>query len=333
MIKLKLGRHTLLAWLGLFLSSIAGTGQAHESRPFYVDITEQRAGFFKVIERVPSSVPEFNRPHVELPSMCKIPAGASKSLKAPLRHYECASVLSGEALNVVFPLMNPSISTLIRLELLNGQIHTARLGPKESRWQIPAEETFSQVAEDYTILGVEHILKGYDHLLFLACLLFIAGRFKTIVITVSGFTIAHSFTLVAAALGWVALPVPAIEAVIALSIVFLARELILNRRDSLTWQKPVLVSMSFGLLHGFGFAAVLQDIGLPQTELPAALLFFNVGVEVGQLLFVGAAALIFVLAQKLIRLSDERNVLLQKTNGALVGCLASFWLFERLAGF
>lgn len=333
MIKLRLRANVLVSWLGLFLSSIACVSEAHESRPFYVDISEQKPGFFKVIERVPGSVPEFNRPHVELPSICKMPAGANSSLKATLRHYECSSTLSGEALNVVFPLMNPSISTLIRLELLNGQIHTARLGPKESRWQIPVEETFSQVAEDYTVLGVEHILKGYDHLLFLACLLFIAGRFKTIVITVSGFTIAHSFTLVAAALGWVTLPVPAVEAVIALSIVFLARELILNRRDSLTWQKPVLISMSFGLLHGFGFAAVLQDIGLPQTELPAALLFFNVGVEIGQLLFVSVAALIFVLAQKLIRLSNEKNVLLQKANGALVGCLASFWLFERLAGF
>lgn len=317
----------IFAW-GLFGLNSA---EAHESRPYYVEINEEGNGLFRMVSKVPASVPGFNRPSIELPEGCQYQTAESK--RASLRRFQCQEGLTGKELRIVFPLMNPSISSLIRMELLNGQVHNARLGPKQDRWEVPATESFSQVAKDYALLGVEHILEGYDHLLFLACLLFIAGGLRKIVITVTGFTLAHSVTLVASSMGWVYLPVPAIEAVIALSIVFLARELVLNRRDTLTWQRPVLVSVSFGLLHGFGFAAVLQDIGLPQTELPAALLFFNIGVEIGQLLFVLTAALVFVVLNKLLRGFAVQGSRLQVVSGYMVGCLACFWLMERLAAF
>ncbi|MDP6586685.1 MAG: HupE/UreJ family protein, partial [Anaerolineales bacterium] len=215
----------------------------------------------------------------------------------------------------------------------NGQVFSQHLGPQQSRWRVPAEETITGVASQYTVLGIEHILSGYDHLLFLACLLFIAGGLRNIVITITGFTLAHSITLAAAALQWLYLPVPAVEASIALSIIFLARELVLNNRQTLSWRRPVLVSISFGLLHGFGFAAVLTEIGLPQTEVPAALLFFNLGVELGQLLFVMVAAFIFILLTRLVKVVKRQHQGLQLTCGYGVGILACFWLCERTAEF
>lgn len=309
----------------VFLSLAAGLVYGHESRPFYIDIIEQSPQHFKVSSKVPASVPSYNKPTIVLAEGCQF------TIRQKL--FNCQTELAGTELEISFPLMNPSISTLIRLKFLNGQLHTGRLGPKQSRWLIPKKESFASVAQEYTELGVEHILIGYDHLLFLACLIFIAGGLRKIIITVTGFTVAHSLTLVLAALGWVSLPIPAIEAVIALSIVFLARELVINRRETLTWRKPVLVSVSFGLLHGFGFASVLSDIGLPQTELAAALLFFNIGVELGQLIFVVVAALVFLMITRVGERLSLQAARLQQTCGFAVGALACFWLFERLAAF
>lgn len=309
----------------IVLSLAAGAVYSHESRPFYIEIVEQSPQQFRVSSKVPASVPSYNKPSILLADGCQF--------SVPQKLFNCQADLAGTELEVSFPLMNPSISTLIRLQFLNGQHHTGRLGPKQTRWLIPEKESFASVAREYTELGVEHILMGYDHLLFLACLIFIAGSLRKIVITVTGFTVAHSITLVLAALDWVSLPIPAIEAVIALSIVFLARELVINRRETLTWRKPVLVSVSFGLLHGFGFASVLSDIGLPQTELAAALLFFNIGVELGQLIFVVAAALAFLMVAKVGERLSLKAARLQQTSGFAVGALACFWLFERLAAF
>ncbi|MBB6520874.1 HupE/UreJ family protein [Pseudoteredinibacter isoporae] len=303
--------------------------QAHESRPFYIDIRETKAGEFSLLARVPESVPAFNRPKIELPDFCQY----QQPGQASSRMFSCSQGIEGAELAIVYPLVNPSISTLIRLQRANGQIHNARLGPKQSHWQVPALEERWVLAKDYTILGIEHILIGLDHLLFLACLVFIAGGWRRILITVTGFTIAHSITLAAAALGVIRLPVPAIEAVIALSIIFLARELVLNRRDTLTWRHPVFVASSFGLLHGFGFAAVLADIGLPQTELPVALLFFNIGVELGQLFFVCIAALLFAVLRRLFNDMANLHQQGQFFSACAVGVLASFWFFERIAGF
>jgi hydrogenase/urease accessory protein HupE len=133
------------------------------------------------------------------------------------------------------------------------------------------------------------------------------------------------------------LPVPPIEAVIALSIVFLAREIALDRRDTMTWRHPVAVSASFGLLHGFGFASALSDIGLPQSEISAALLAFNVGVEIGQVLFVAIILLLFwLITQSLKTLKiDATNWLkkIEKPVAFAVGSITMFWTIERVAGF
>ncbi|TWX65884.1 HupE/UreJ family protein [Colwellia demingiae] len=183
----------------------------------------------------------------------------------------------------------------------------------------------------YIVLGTEHILIGFDHLLFVACLVYISGTRKKLLMTITGFTVAHSITLILAATGVLSIPIPPVEAVIALSIVFLAWEIAKNNKDSLSLSYPVLVSSSFGLLHGFGFASVLADIGLPETEKIMALLCFNIGVEIGQLLFVAALFIIFYVISKLYKPLTKDT--LRFPVSYLCGSLASIWMLERLAAF
>ena len=203
---------------------------------------------------------------------------------------------------------------------------------------MPEKEQTWAVAKEYMELGIEHILKGYDHLLFIVCLVLLAGTFKRILITVTGFTVAHSITLALAALEVIKVSVAPVEATIALSIVFVAMELARNRRYTLTWRYPIAVSSTFGLLHGFGFASVLTEIGLPQTEIPAALLFFNLGVEIGQIIFVIVAIATFFAGKRLIaalRNLTFNDILtrIQRPAGYVVGTLAMFWTIDRVAGF
>lgn len=189
-------------------------------------------------------------------------------------------------------------------------------------------------ARRYTMLGIEHILVGIDHLLFVLALLLVVGGGWRLVQTVTAFTVAHSITLGLATLGYLQLPSAPVEAAIALSIVFLCVEIVHHQRghrDSLTYRMPWLVAFAFGLLHGLGFAGALSEIGLPPPEIPLALLFFNIGVELGQLLFVFAVlATLRVLSRGP---GDERNpVRYRSAEVALVyaiGITASYWLIER----
>jgi len=317
---------------------------AHESRPVFININETDVNLFSVRWQVPPSVPVFNYPSVVLPEACVavaperiIPGSGAYERQ---RSFLCAGGLSGLEVGVSFPVLNPSITTLIRLQLLTGETHTGLLSPKESLWRVPERESVSGVAKEYFGLGFLHILGGYDHLLFLACLILIAATWRRILITVTGFTIAHSITLAMAALGIFRVPIPPVEAVIALSILFLATEIARGRKNSLTWKYPIAVSSSFGLLHGFGFAAVLSQIGLPQTEIPAALLFFNIGVEVGQVLFAAAIIALFLAGMLVFRKLKNRQIpketillKVEPPTAYVVGTLASFWMIERVAGF
>jgi hydrogenase/urease accessory protein HupE len=168
-------------------------------------------------------------------------------------------------------------------------------------------------------------------------LVLIAGTWRRILITITGFTIAHSITLTLAALELVYIPVPPVEAVIALSIVFLGREIALDRRDTLIWRYPIAVSAPFGLLHGFGFASALADIGLPQTEIPAALLSFNIGVEIGQIVFVaviiGLFRVVNLVVQRYVMQQDSWLRFVEKPVAYSVGGITMYWLIERVSDF
>ena len=183
--------------------------------------------------------------------------------------------------------------------------------------------------------GVEHILFGLDHLLFVLALILLAPSRRVLLWTITAFTLAHSVTLALATLGVVRVPGPPVEAMIALSILLLAGEIAhLERgRPSLTARWPWLVAFSFGLLHGFGFAGALTAVGLPQGDIPLALFAFNAGVELGQLVFIAAVlgALGLVRRIELSPVADRRA--LRTATYAIWGTLAAFWFFERLAGF
>ncbi len=316
----------LLAFLGLAMAP----AQAHDSRPLYIEIVESEAGQVDLTWKTPASVAFPNRPLVTLDDGCSssLPPRVDAANLIGRVTYQCTEGVSGRVLGIEYPGYNPSLSTLMRVTYATGEVQTVRAGPDEVAIELPSAETAGGVAIQYGILGVEHILLGFDHLLFLACLVLIAGTLRRIVITVTGFTLAHSLTLALASLDLVRVPIPPVEAVIALSIVFLATELARERRDTLTWRYPISVSASFGLLHGFGFASVLADIGLPQREVPVALLSFNLGVEVGQLLFIAVLLPVLWLLRKAVG-SDR----LTRPIAYLVGALASYWMIDRIAGF
>jgi hypothetical protein len=180
--------------------------------------------------------------------------------------FACDAGLSGRKVGIRFPDINPSLSTLYKVRFANGEEHVKILKPGQDDWTVPAAENRFGVAKEYTLLGIEHIWAGIDHLLFVACLLFVAQTPRRLLITITGFTVAHSITLALSTLDVVRIATPPVEAVIALSVVFLAWEIAKQDDASLAYRFPVAVSASFGLLHGFGFAAVLRDIGMPQTR-------------------------------------------------------------------
>ncbi|MCZ6806437.1 MAG: HupE/UreJ family protein [Deltaproteobacteria bacterium] len=321
----------------------APSAHAHESRPLYVEIIEQEPLLFSVQWKTPPSVPSGNAPEVTLPPDCELvtPKAASPSGRRGVarRTYRCAEDPSGRAIGITYPVFNPSVSTLVRISWHSGQSHSLLGAPDETSLEIPARESFGGVAKQYLALGARHILGGYDHLLFLVCLLLIAGTARRILITITGFTIAHSITLALSALHVVQVPIAPVEAAIALSIVFLAVEIVRGDENSLTYRYPIAVASTFGLLHGVGFAAVLGETGLPQTEIPAALLFFNVGVELGQIAFVLGVIVAYqalrlvagALGKRRFSLEDLRPF--ETPTAYLVGSLASFWMIARIAGF
>lgn len=317
--------------------------QAHDSRPNFIEIIETDPGLFSVQWKVPASVPTAALPTIGMPDTC-----TTDDLRAMQQaggahvgrqNYRCPDGLSGQAISINFPVLNPSLSTLFQLRLVNGEKHVRVLKPDESEWIVPDAENALAVAGQYTALGVEHIWIGIDHLLFVACLLLIARTARKVLITITGFTVAHSITLALAALDVIRIPTPPVEAAIALSVVFLAWEIVKNDAAQLTYRYPVAVSTSFGLLHGLGFAAVLRDIGLPQTELPTALLFFNIGVEIGQILFVLTLLVAFFLIRPLLsRVLQADGEAVHWTSlttpaSYIIGGIASYWLIDRITSF
>lgn len=315
---------------------------AHEGRPLYIELEEKEGGVFFIKWRVPSTIERFNTPVIALPRTCEKVQGpeTAQSLMRDAGQglFTCAALKTSLALEIHYPQGNPSVSTLVRLTRPSGEVQIIKAGPSDHVIVLPNAENARNVASEYLVLGVEHILTGYDHLLFVACLLMLAGTFKRVLWIITGFTLAHSVTLALAALDLVNVAIPPLEAVIALSIVFVAAELVRPARETLTWRFPMLVSSGFGLLHGFGFAAVLGEIGLPQTEVPLALLFFNLGVEFGQLAFIASLVVLLFATQSVLRLVSARAADwgLQdfvKPTGYVVGSLAAMWTIERVVSF
>ncbi|SLN48728.1 HupE / UreJ protein [Falsiruegeria litorea R37] len=250
----------------------------------------------------------------------------------------CPAGLAGHPI-VIEGLEATQTDVLVRLTGPDGQVLSKRLTADETGFTVPAEMTGWDVFASYVALGFDHILEGFDHLLFVFALLVLIRDPWRLVGAVTAFTVAHSITLALATLDVIRVPSPPVEAVIALSIVLLAVEILRRRQggDQLTERYPWLLSFGFGLLHGLGFAGALSEIGLPQGEIPLALLAFNIGVEAGQLAFVAVILLAFA---ALRWLAPRTAVVLRDpaSHGTLVmgyaiGGVATFWLAERVAGF
>jgi hydrogenase/urease accessory protein HupE len=221
---------------------------------------------------------------------------------------------------------------LARIEREDGTTQVARLLPEQPAFVVEPSTHVTGVAWTYLGLGVHHILVGIDHLLYILAMLFLVKGWRRIVATMTAFTTTHSLTLTAAALGWVHVPQPPVEACIALSIVFVAREIVQARRgqSGLTARWPWVVSFSFGLMHGFGFAGALAEVGLPARAIPVALMFFNVGVEIGQLVFVTAVLGLFFLLTKIPKTWPRWA---EAVPAYAIGAIAMFWVIQRIAAF
>jgi hydrogenase/urease accessory protein HupE len=225
---------------------------------------------------------------------------------------------------------------LVRVEMLDGRKWTTIAHPSQPWVEVTASQTWLGVAGAYLRLGIEHIWGGIDHLLFILALLLLVRGWQRVVATVTAFTVAHSITLAAATLGFVHVPQKPVEASIALSILFVAAEIIRSREGlpSLTEKAPWVVAFTFGLLHGFGFAGALSEVGLPQNAIPVALLFFNVGVEVGQLLFIASVFAVVALGRQVANsMSLPRLTWAWRLSPYAIGSVAAFWVIQRIAAF
>ena len=335
---------TKTAWailLLLFTSlTINSTVFADEYRPAFLQLTEVQLNTFEVLWKLP--VRSNMRPNIDLPlptnAQVKMPVRTSLAPGALIEistlHFDeglAGRTLSAEGLGAA------STEILLRIEYLAGTVETQRLTPSAPTYTVQGTPSTRDVISTYWVFGIEHILQGTDHLLFVACLIFIARTWRRILLTITGFTVAHSITLTLAALDKVQLPIPPIEAIIALSIVFLAREIIVKNKNTLTWRYPIVISSTFGLLHGFGFASALSELGLPQTEVPAALLAFNIGVECGQILFVFCVMLVAQCINRLFKRLRHYPIhwpaRFETVATFTIGSITTFWTLQRISSF
>jgi hydrogenase/urease accessory protein HupE len=314
----------------------AAPSLGHEVRPAYVELREQTAlGTFDVLFKTPM------QGDLRLALGVTFSAGVEPLSPVLSRATDNAMVqtwqvratdrLAGEQVRVV-GLENTVSDALLRVEFADGRSWVQRLTPASPRANVPAAQSSSGVAVAYLGLGIEHILFGFDHLLFVLGLILITANLRQVVKAITAFTAAHSITLASAALGFVHVPPKPVEAAIALSIAFVALEIVHARdgKAGVAARAPWLVAFAFGLLHGFGFAGALSEIGMPAGHIPVALLFFNVGVEAGQLLFVAAVMALAGLV-RLIPLAMPRWVPLVPPY--LIGSVAMFWVIQRVSVF
>jgi hydrogenase/urease accessory protein HupE len=334
------GRLAFARWpllLILALLAVATHALAHDARPAYLEVRQTSAVRYDLLWRTPVLS------GMRLPVVLKLPDGArnvtephTQELSDSLverRVIEAPDGLAGKRFEFT-GLQSTITDVLVRVQSRDGEHTTTLIHPSQPWVTIAARTGPFAVAGVFLLHGIEHILLGYDHLLFVLALVLIVRSTRVLVWTITSFTIAHSITLALATLGVVHVPGPPVEAAIALSILLLACEIVRLRRgqSSLTARWPWVVAFTFGLLHGFGFAGALSAIGLPQGDIPLALFAFNVGVEVGQLVFIAAVLTVIAAAKRLtLPVWVTRNAYPATTFA--IGSLAAFWLIERFAGF
>lgn len=315
----------------LLLFALVAPAQADELRPGYLELTQVSASAWRLVWKAPIRGGLATQAAPQLPRDC-ISSRQSREIVASalvvVSQVRCAKPLTGRVITLT-GLDRTFTDTLVRIAPLGKPVQAARLTPDSVAVEVHADPDRLEVARTYFLLGIEHILFGFDHLLFVLSLVLLLRLGWTIAKAVTAFTIAHSITLIGSTLGFLGLPQAPVETVIALSIMFLAVEIIKTEAGAprLSERSPWIVAFIFGLLHGFGFAGALSEIGLPQGEVPAALLTFNLGVEAGQLVIVAGG----LLALAAIRYMSA-NLLRPATVSAAyaIGITASYWFIDRL---
>ena len=323
-------RGALLASALLFASPLPA--RAHEMRPGFLELRETGPETYSFLWKQPTGG------EVEVQIAPVIPEGCR--LATPDRQQmspgsvlvpgtlTCAGGLAGKTIAIA-GLEATVTDVLVRLHHADGRLESHVLRPDTPFITLGAITTAIERALGYVRLGIQHILMGVDHLLFVLGLLLIVKNRWMLVKTISSFTLAHSITLAIATLGYASAPLPPLNAAIALSILFLGPEVVRTWRGetSFTIRHPWVVAFAFGLLHGFGFASGLTSMGLPKAEIPLALLLFNVGVEIGQVFFVGLV-LILVRSFRILEIRFPRPV--EALPGYVVGSLGAYWTIQRV---
>jgi hypothetical protein len=325
-------RRRLTFGVVLLMLAVVQTSYAHEVRPGYLELRQTDAGMYAVLWKVPAVGEMRLSIHPRFPENCR-PVGAVTSYRGSDSYAEhlniaCPGGLNGRTI-AIDGLGATMTDVLVRMECADGTTWTQRLKPSVPAAVIPETVSRLQTAGVYLKLGVEHILSGVDHLLFVLALIILTRGGWKLVKTVTAFTLSHSVTLTAATLGFVHVPQRPVEAVIALSIVFVATEIVKVRRGikGITVSAPWMVAFSFGLIHGLGFAGGLSDAGLPALHIPTALLFFSLGVESGHFLFIGVVMFLIVLTRR-VRIPFPRWTELVPPYA--IGTIAMFWVIQRL---
>lgn len=330
---MKAGPTMRAALCSLILIVFCTPARAHELRPGYLEITQNAGERYEIRFKVPARGDLRLRLYLRLPDGCRDaePPHTERAGNAFMdRHaVTCAGGLAGKSVSVD-GLAATFTDVVARVQLSGGHAQTVRLTPDAPHFVVAAAPVWHETALTYFGLGVEHILLGIDHLLFVLALLLLIRVPLMLVKAITAFTAAHSLTLIAATLGWAHAPQGPVEAVIALSIAFAAAE-VLRHKDApsgLCSQAPWVAAFVFGLLHGFGFGGALREIGLPQSDVPLALLTFNLGVEAGQLLFVAAVLTLVFATRKMPRIG---HLPMRRATAYAIGGVAAFWFFERVA--
>ena len=333
-------KHKLL--ISVLLVMLAPSVFAHEVRPAYLELRQSGPESYDALWKVPGQGDLHLGLFVELPAGCTnltTPRGSMANAAYTERWtVNCAGGLSGGTIRIA-GLSATTVDALVRLERLDGTTQVTRLTASSPSFVVATAASAVGVARTYTVLGIEHILTGIDHLLFVLALIIITQGGWKLVKTVTAFTVSHSITLTLATLGYVHVPQRPVEAAIALSIVFVAAEILRGRRGyvGITARAPWVVALMFGLMHGLGFASGLKDAGLPDGHIPTALLFFSIGVEAGHFLFIGCVlaltAAMLKTMSKLAPANQQRSAILQIVPPYAIGTVAMFWVIQRVTAF
>lgn len=317
----------------IFSALAAPQAHADDLRPGYLELTEQTPGIWSITWKAPILGGLAVRARPQLPTFCKVdwqPPRLIGGALAEAGRATCSSPLQGATI-ALSGMEHGFTDALLRVAPLGQPVTAERLTPAHPAVTLPTAPDRLEVLRTYLWLGVTHILTGYDHLLFVLSLVLLIRRGWPVAKTVTAFTVAHSLTLAATTLGLFVVARRPVEICIALSIVFLATEIVKEDPDRprLTARLPWAVAFAFGLLHGLGFAAALAEIGLPQGDVVPALFAFNVGVEAGQLVIVGAG---FTALALVAQVAPARALLARRVAAYAIGSVAAFWMIQRAIG-